>query len=113
MKTAFTSWKLAKGLYIIPIIMVYHPLLLNGTTGEVLLTIVLSTLAIIAFVVCLERYFLTTLSWPETILQAVAAVMLIWADPTVNYIGIALFLTLVIFQIILKKKRTGHKPRSL
>jgi len=113
MKTAFTSWKLAKGLYIIPIIMVYHPLLLNGTTGEVLLTIVLSTLAIIAFVVCLERYFLTTLSWPETILQAVAAVMLIWADPTVNYIGIALFLTLVIFQIFMKKKRTGRKHRSL
>ena len=109
MKTAFTSWKLAKGLYIIPIIMVYHPLLLNGTTAEVLLTIVLSTLAIIAFVVCLERYFLTALSWPETVLQAIAAVMLIWADRTVNYIGIALFLTLVIFQIFMKKKRPGRK----
>ena len=113
MKTAFTSWKLAKGLYIIPIIMVYHPLLLNGTTGEVLLTILLSTLAIIAFVVCLERYFLTALSWPETILQAITAVMLIWADPTVNYIGISLFLTLVIFQIFMKKKRTGRKHRPI
>ena len=113
MKTAFTSWKLAKGLYIIPIIMVYHPLLLNGTTGEVLLTILLSTFAIIAFVVCLERYFLTALSWPETILQAIAAVMLIWADSTVNYLGISLFLTLVIFQIFMKKKRTGHKHRPL
>ena len=112
MKTAFTSWKLAKGLYIIPIIMVYHPLLLNGTTGEVLLTILLSTFAIIAFVVCLERYFLTALSWPETILQAIAAVMLIWADPTVNYIGIALFLALVIFQIFMKKKKPRPKHQS-
>ena len=112
MKTAFTSWKLAKGLYIIPIIMVYHPLLLNGSTGEVLLTIVLSTFAIIAFVVCLERYFLTALSWPETFLQAITAVMLIWADRTVNYIGIALFLSLVIFQIFMKKKRPGRKRRS-
>ena len=111
MKTAFTSWKLAKGLYIIPIIMVYHPLLLNGTTGEVILTIVLSIMAIIAFVVCLERYFLTALSWPETILQAIAAIMLIWADPTVNYIGIALFLSLVIFQIFMKKKRAGRNPQ--
>jgi len=113
MKTAFTSWKLAKGLYIIPIIMVYHPLLLNGTTAEVLLTIVLSIMAIIAFVVCLERYFLTALSWPETILQAIAATMLIWADRTFNYIGIALFLSLVIFQIIMKRKRPGPKHRSL
>jgi TRAP transporter 4TM/12TM fusion protein len=112
MKTAFTSWKLAKGLYIIPIIMAYHPLLLNGTTGEVVLTIFLSTCAIIAFVVCLERYFLTHLSWPETILQGLAAVMLIWADRTFNYIGVALFFSLVIFQIIMKKKRRGRRPQT-
>ena len=109
MKTAFTSWKLAKGLYIIPIIMAYHPLLLNGTFAEVCLTMVLSTLAIISFVVCLERYFLTTLSWPETILQGAAAIMLIWADKSFNYIGIGLFLFLVILQIIRRRKRSGGK----
>jgi hypothetical protein len=32
----------------------------------------------------------------ETFLQAITAVMLIWADPTVNYIGIALFFLLLI-----------------
>ncbi|MBT8371312.1 MAG: TRAP transporter permease, partial [Deltaproteobacteria bacterium] len=105
MKTAFTSWKLAKGLYIIPIIMAYHPLLLNGTPGEVLLTIFLSTAAIIAFVVCLERYFLTALSWPETILQAIAAILLIWADRMFNYIGIGLFVSLVIFQIYIRIRK--------
>jgi TRAP transporter 4TM/12TM fusion protein len=109
MKTAFTSWKLAKGLYIIPIIMAYHPLLLNGTFAEVFLTIVLSTFAIIAFVVCLERYFLTALSWPETILQGVAAIMLIWSGRTINYIGIGLFLLLVMLQIIRRMKNAGRK----
>jgi TRAP transporter 4TM/12TM fusion protein len=108
MKTAFTSWKLAKGLYIIPIIMAYHPLLLNGPFKEVFLTIVLSTFAIIAFVVCLERYFLTALSWPETILQGAAAIMMIWADRTINYIGISLFLVLVVVQIIRRVKKTGR-----
>ncbi|MBC2713154.1 MAG: TRAP transporter large permease subunit, partial [Desulfosarcina sp.] len=34
MRTAFTSWKLAKGLYIIPIIMAYRPLLGMGTGYE-------------------------------------------------------------------------------
>ena len=105
MQTAFTSWKLAKGLYILPIIMAYHPLLLNGTTGAVVRTVVFSTIAIIAFVVCLERYFLTPLNWPETILQAIAATMLIWANTTVNYIGLILFIILVIIQLIMRKKR--------
>jgi TRAP-type uncharacterized transport system fused permease subunit len=112
MKTAFTSWKLAKGLYIIPIIMAYHPLLLNGPTVEVIKTIVLSIFSIIAFVVCMERYFLTHLNWPETILQGVAALLLIWANPTYNYIGLGLFILLVIYQIIRKKKHPGPRGKS-
>ena len=111
MKTAFTSWKLAKGLYILPIIMAYHPLLLNGPTADVVRTVVFSTLAIIAFVVCLERYFLTSLTWPETILQAVSAIALIWANTTVNYIGLILFIILTGIQIVMRKKRPN--PRKI
>lgn len=109
MKTAFTSWKLAKGLYILPIIMAYHPLLLNGPTGAVVLTVILSTLAIISFVACLERYFLTHMSWPETILHGVTAVMLIWNIRILNYIGIILFVVLVSYQIILRKRKKDPK----
>ena len=79
MKTAFTSWKLAKGLYIIPVVMAYHPLLLNGPTGDVILTIALTVCAIIAFVACMERYFLTHMSWPEAIAWGISAIALIWA----------------------------------
>jgi TRAP-type uncharacterized transport system fused permease subunit len=110
MKTAFTSWKLAKGLYIIPIIMAYHPLLLNGPTPEVIKTVIFSIFSIIAFVVCMERYFLTHLTWPETILQGASALLLIWASPTYNYIGLALFIILVVYQIIRKKKHPGPQP---
>ena len=105
MKTAFTSWKLAKGLYILPIIMAYHPLLLNGTNREVILTIILSTLAIISFVACMERYFFTGMSWPETILHGAAAVMLIWNNRMLNYIGIVLFVVLVCYQIVMRKRK--------
>jgi TRAP transporter 4TM/12TM fusion protein len=110
MKTAFTSWKLAKGLYIIPIIMAYHPLLLNGPTFEVIKTVILSVFSIIAFVACMERYFLTPMNWPETILQAATALLLIWADPLHNYIGLVLFLALVVYQIVKKKKHPGRRP---
>ena len=112
MKTAFTSWKLAKGLYIIPIIMAYHPLLLNGPAPEVIRTIIFSIFSIIAFVACMERFFLTSMNWPETILQGAAALLLIWADPLHNYIGLVLFLALVVYQIVRKKKRPGPKPTA-
>jgi len=104
MKTAFTSWKLAKGLYILPIIMAYHPLLLNGPTEAVTLTVILSTLAIISFVACMERYFLTHMSWPETILHGATAIMLIWNYRLWNYIGIIIFLFLVSYQIVQRKR---------
>ncbi len=107
MKTAFTSWKLAKGLYILPIIMAYHPLLLNDTTGQVVLTVILSTLAIISFVVCMERYFLTHMGWTETVLHGATAVALIWNYRLVNYIGVILFVILVGFQIIRRKKQNS------
>jgi TRAP-type uncharacterized transport system fused permease subunit len=109
MKTAFTSWKLAKGLYILPIIMVYHPLLLNGTTGEVVFTVILSTLAIISFAACMERYFLTRMSWPETISHGVTATMLMWNDRLFNIIGIVLFVLLVIFQILKRRRNPGRQ----
>jgi len=113
MRTAFTSWKLAKGLYIIPIVMAYHPLLLNGTTGEVVQTVIFCTIAITAYVICLERYFLVPLAWVETILYGVAATALIWADDTVNYIGLVIFLILAAYQIIAKRKAPDPKTGNL
>ena len=109
---AFQTWKLAKGLYIIPIVMAYHPLLLNGTTGEVVQTVIFCTVAITAFVICLERYFLVPLIWVETILYGGAAIALIWANDTVNYIGFAVFVVLSAYQIIAKRKAPNPKTGS-
>jgi TRAP-type uncharacterized transport system fused permease subunit len=101
---------LAKGLYIIPIIMAYHPLLLNGPIPEVIKTDIFSIFSIIVFVVCMERYFLTRLNWPETILQGASALLLIWANPTYNYIGMAMFCVLAAYQIIKMKKNPSTHP---
>jgi TRAP-type uncharacterized transport system fused permease subunit len=70
----------------------------------------LSTLAIISFVACMERYFLTHMSWPETILHGTAAVMLIWNIRMVNYIGIILFVVLVIYQIWMRRRKPRVTP---
>ncbi len=83
MRTAFTSWKLAKGLYIIPIVMAYRPLLGMGKNYELLhwevgITMVATTLGLVAFASAIERFFIRRATWPETLLFWVAALGLFW-----------------------------------
>jgi len=87
METALVSWKLAKGLYIIPIIMAYRPLLgiINGKEYElmhwpVVLTMITTTLGLVAFAAALERYFIRKATWLETVLFVLAALGLFWPN---------------------------------
>jgi len=96
MRTAFTSWKLAKGLYIIPIIMAYRPMLGMGAAYELLhwqvgVTIVTTLLGLIAFASAIERFFIRRATWTETILFWVAAAGLFWPQYWADGLGVAAF----------------------
>ncbi|NOX33491.1 MAG: TRAP transporter permease [Deltaproteobacteria bacterium] len=98
MKTALTSWKLAKGLYIIPIIMAYRPLLGMGNNyelfhWEVMVTMVTTTLGLVAFASALERFFLRKTTLVETLLFWVAAICLFWPE---YWIDVAGFIALIL-----------------
>ncbi|NNF98987.1 MAG: TRAP transporter permease [Desulfobacteraceae bacterium] len=103
MRTAFTSWKLAKGLYIIPIIMAYRPLLGMGSTyelfhwqvGWIMLT---TTLGLVAFAAALERYLFGKTTWPETILLWLAAAGLFWPTYWADVTGFIVFGVVVLLQ---------------
>ena len=103
MRTAFTSWKLAKGLYIIPIIMAYRPLLGMGPDyellhWEVVFTMATTTVGLIAFTSALERYFIRPATWLETALFVVAAAGLFWTELWADLIGWAAFVLVVLLQ---------------
>ncbi|MDF1554615.1 MAG: TRAP transporter permease [Deferrisomatales bacterium] len=98
MRTAFTSWKLAKGLYIIPIVMAYRPLLLNGPSWDVLLTAVSTAVGLVAFAAGLERYFLRPATWTETGLLCVGAGGLFWPSVWANGAGFVLVVIAVLSQ---------------
>jgi TRAP transporter 4TM/12TM fusion protein len=103
MRTAFTSWKLAKGLYIIPIIMAYRPLLGMGPGYELLhwqvgWTIVVTMLGLIAFASGIERYFIRRASWIETILFWLAAAGLFWPSYWTDGLGLAALAVVVVMQ---------------
>jgi TRAP transporter 4TM/12TM fusion protein len=107
MRTAFTSWKLAKGLYIIPIIMAYRPMLGIGEEHillhwDVIFTFATTTLGLVAFAAALERYLFRKATWLETILLVIAAACLFWPTLFVDTIGFVLLGVVVLLQRVKK-----------
>ena len=115
MQTAFTSWKLAKGLYIIPIIMAYRPILGMGESYTLLhwqvgLTIMTTLLGLIAFASGLERYFIRKATWLETFLFLLAAAGLFWPAYWADLAGGILFAVVIFLQIYGRKIHRPAKP---
>ncbi len=103
MRTAFTSWKLAKGLYILPIVMAYRPLLGMGEHYELLhwpvvLSMISTMLGLIAFASALERFFVRRATWVETLLFWLAAAGFFWPTYWSDGLGLVAFLAAVIMQ---------------
>ncbi|MFZ0241850.1 MAG: TRAP transporter permease [Desulfobacterales bacterium] len=112
MRTAFTSWKLAKGLYIIPIIMAYRPLLGMGENyellhWEVIFAMVTTTLGLVAFASAIERYFIRPATWLETGLFTLGAAGLFWPQAWGDLVGFIAFLSAIALQKFSKNVAAG------
>jgi TRAP transporter 4TM/12TM fusion protein len=124
MQTAFVSWKLAKGLYIIPLVMAYRPLLGVGPDQtllhpQVILAFIATAAGLVAFASALDRFFMRKATWLETALFVLAAAGLFWPDARIggvflpgwltNVVGGVLLLTAVALQ---KYYRPGDRTAS-
>jgi TRAP transporter 4TM/12TM fusion protein len=103
MQTAFTSWKLAKGLYIIPIVMAYRPILGVGQgyhllSWDVGLAMVATMAGLVAFASALERYLIRKATWTETLLFWLAAAGLFWPSYWSDGVGTVLLIAAVCLQ---------------
>jgi TRAP transporter 4TM/12TM fusion protein len=103
MRTAFTSWKLAKGLYIIPLIMAYRPLLGIGPSYEllhwsVIITMITTTLGLVTFAAAIERYLFRRATLLESLLLWIATVGLLWPEGWVDGVGFAALAAAVVLQ---------------
>ncbi|MGA1862744.1 TRAP transporter permease [Deferribacter thermophilus] len=98
LETGFEAWKLAKGLYIIPLLFVYTPLLFEGPIINVIETVISATLGLYAFVVFFEGYQLRQLNIIERILFGVVAYFLLFPHRYLTIIGFAGFIALILLQ---------------
>jgi TRAP transporter 4TM/12TM fusion protein len=104
MKTGFVSWKIAKGLYIIPIVMAYRPLLGNGPPSLVILTMLLTAFGLIAFTSSMEQYLLRKLRVAETILMGSAALAMLWPIYWLSLLGLLVFLFMLGTQWVQRRR---------
>lgn len=112
MRTAFTSWKLAKGLYIIPLVMAYRPLLGVGEgytllAGEVAITMIATILGLVAFAAAIERYFFRPATWMETVLFFAATAGLLWPGHLYDLAGLAAFVAAAALQKLYRPARSA------
>ena len=112
MKTGFVSWKIAKGLYIIPIVMAYRPLLGNGPAGMVVLTIGLTALGLIAFTSSMEQFLLRKLKVAETLLVGVSALAMLWPIYWLSFLGALMFLLILGVQWLQNRKNLSPESVS-
>jgi TRAP transporter 4TM/12TM fusion protein len=137
MQTAFTSWKLAKGLYIIPIVMAYRPLLGVGEAHDLFhwqvgMTMLTTACGLVAFASALERFFVRRATWLETAMFVIAAACLFWpaidlppggvwflpgvsSIPiwTLDLVGLAFFAGVLAMQFAVRPKDLRPLPREL
>jgi TRAP-type uncharacterized transport system fused permease subunit len=93
MRTGLQAWKFAKGLYLIPLFMIYNPeMIVGGEPWYVAWTVVCAIVALLAFAAALEGYMFTRMIWPNRLLAGVGLVMVFHPNFAVEAGGMAVML---------------------
>ncbi len=112
MRTAFQAWKMAKGLYLIPLFMVYNPeLIYGGETWYYIWTIVVGFVALGAFAAALEGYMFTRMAWYSRVLAAVGLILIFY--PSFTHEAVGMTIMLVVLGINLFRRRVQVRAEAL
>lgn len=107
MATGLEAWKLAKGLYIIPLLFCYSPILFDGPAWQAIETALAATLGLYCSAVFFEGFYMSSLKWFQRLLFVGLAFLLIWPRIVFHALGLMGFIAFVIFE----KIRSGRsKP---
>lgn len=96
METSLQAWKFAKGLYLIPLFMVFNESIIVG--GPILLVIwngVLAVVALIGFAAALEGFLWRPMPVWQRVLMVPAVIAVFWPDIAIEAAGMAGILALL------------------
>lgn len=96
MRTGVLAWKYAKGLYLIPMFMVFNPQIITG--GPFLLVVwnmLIALVALAAFAAALEGFMFTWMHPFSRLLAGAGLVCIFWPSFTIEVVGMALMLAVL------------------
>ncbi|GAB3485477.1 TRAP transporter permease [Marinomonas epiphytica] len=109
MRTGMMAWKLAKGLYIVPLLMAYTQLI--GGDAETLIRLtVFGIVGLYALVATLEGYLENKLNLVSRVLMLIASVLMLWPglELWMQFIGMAMFIA----QFVIGNKTYNKELKS-
>jgi len=108
MATGLTSWKLAKGLYLMPLLFAYTGLI-SGGWGERLLVSAFALAGLLAFAVAFTGYLFRPVNLIQRLGFLVSAVALFWPRILIaNLVGLAVLIAASILNLRVAQSRASH-----
>ena len=103
--TSIEAWKYAKGLYMIPLYLVFnHELIMGGEIHVLLWDAVLLTLSLVAFAAIFEGFLFTWLRWAGRLTVTVGMVLLFFPEPMYEIAGLILVSVPLAFNYMASKR---------
>ncbi|MCK7545578.1 TRAP transporter fused permease subunit [Marinobacter bryozoorum] len=98
MRTGLTAWKIAKGLYIVPLLFAYSPLI-SGTPLEMLMVFTFALFGIYAIIAGLEGYLEHPLRWWLRVLMFPVGALMLWPHGMIwiDLAGVVIFVALLVW----------------
>ena len=92
-KTMMLTCRYTLPAFLVPFAFVLSPrgegLLLQGGAGTIAFAVVVSIIAVIALGLALEGWLRGEIAWPARVVIGIAALLLLWLEPTVTAVGLA------------------------
>ncbi|MCP4396823.1 MAG: TRAP transporter fused permease subunit, partial [bacterium] len=107
MATGFAAWKLAKGIYIVPLLFCYSPILFEGSAWLAVETAIAATLGLYCSAAFFEGFHLHRLNWFQRVIFGAFAFLLIWPRMELHAIGLIGFIIFASLETMTLKKQTA------
>jgi len=113
MATSFQAWKFAKGLYLIPMFMVFNePLILGGPWPVVTWNAVIAFAALGGFAAAIEGWLFTRMGWPSRIAIGAAMVGVFYPSVWSEVGGVAVIALLVAANYLAGRREASAAPAT-
>lgn len=109
MSTGLQSWKISKGLYIVPLLFAYTPLI-GGTWPEILEIFFFALIGLYALSGTMQGHLEAPLSWPMRLVTLVLALSMLWPASIFIHIGGALCFAVFLYYNLRSARPKGQTP---